>query len=287
MRAVLTGVRTALITAERRKAAWEKLEARKANVVFKVAPGVKMTLYWDSHLSRIIYLRKFELDETDFTLRFLRPGDVFVDVGANVGFFSMLAAKTVGPVGQVVSFEPSLRTSKRLAANASLNGFNNLVIEQCAVSAETGHLGMAIAEDGMDVFNSFGRPTDGENFTTEMIPTVKWDEYAERRLLAGQVAFMKIDVEGWEGKVLEGGRKMLSRPDAPVLQVEFTGLAALGAGTTCQSNYRLIESFGYKLYTYSRITRQLTPEPIREDYGYINLYAVKNLAVAQARLNGK
>jgi FkbM family methyltransferase len=261
-----------------RMAKWEQEAAQGGFVIHKIAPGVRMKLYCDSMLSRQILFNDFEGDERDFIIRFLRPGDVCVDVGANAGLFTLIAARAVGPKGRVISFEPVSKTNKRLSENVGLNRFTNVKVEQCALSDSTGKFDIMAAQDEMDGFNSFARPYMGENFAQETVFTTTWDEFAARHSLEGRVKFMKIDVEGWETKVLEGGRGELSREDAPVLQK--------AAGSSCQETYRVIEGLGYKLYTYDRAGRMLKPDAIREEYPYLNLYAVKDLGAARARLNG-
>jgi FkbM family methyltransferase len=219
-------------------------------------------------------------------LHFLQPGDTFVDVGANAGLFTLIAANAVGRHGQVFAFEPTAKMCKVLLENMCLNNFTNVHLEQCALSNATGQLGMMVAEDDMDAFNSFAQPHKGEHYSQEIVSTRTWDDYANQHSLQGRVALMKIDVEGWESNVLLGGFNQFSREDAPVLQVEFTDEAAKAAGTTCRDNYRLLESLGYKLYIYERHSKTLKADPIREEYPYLNLFAVKNLAACRARLNG-
>jgi FkbM family methyltransferase len=267
-------------------AKWEKEAARGGYVIHKIAPKVRMKLYCDSMLSRLILFNDFEADERDFMLRFLRAGDVCMDVGANVGLFTLIAARAVGPKGRVIAFEPVSKTNKRLSENIGLNHFTNVQVEQCALSDSTGKFNIMVAEDEMDAFNSFARPYTGEHYAEESVSTTSWDEFAVKHSLEGRVTFMKIDVEGWETKVIEGGRGQFSREDAPVLQVEFTDDAAKAAGCSCQENYRLLESMGYQLYTYDRGAKMLKPDAIREEYPYLNLYAAKDVAAVQARLNG-
>src|SRR5262249_39728633 len=84
--------------------------ARPHTLVIKLQPAVKMRLYGDSELCRLIYCRHFEATERAFLNRFLRPGDVFVDVGANIGLFTLIAAACVLPAGRVVAFEPTSLT---------------------------------------------------------------------------------------------------------------------------------------------------------------------------------
>ncbi len=96
---------------------------------------------------------------------------------------------------------------------------------------------------------------------------------------------MKIDVEGWEHHVIQGGCEILSREDAPVLQVEFTEKAAEAAGHSCTELYRSLEELGYRMFTYDAKAKKLTADPIRESYPYLNLIAVKRIDQITSRIN--
>src|SRR3989442_993718 len=87
-------------------------------------------------------------------------------------------------------------------------------------------LQMILSFDGHDAWNTLAHPTAGKLFARETVPCMTWDELAKEHHLVGKVAMMKIDVEGWESAVLQGASETLSRPDAPVLQVEFTDQAS-------------------------------------------------------------
>jgi hypothetical protein len=91
-------------------------------------------------------------------------------------------------------------------------------------------------------------------------------------------------VEGWETQVLEGAALSLTRGDAPVLQVEFTDDNCVLAGTTCQSVYRLIESFGYRMYRFDLKLNALVADSIRSEYGYLNLFAIKGIKAVRERV---
>jgi hypothetical protein len=95
---------------------------------------------------------------------------------------------------------------------------------------------------------------------------------------------MKIDVEGWETRVLEGARETFSRDDAPLLQVEFTEAASTSAGSSCESLYRLLENLGYRMFGYDSSRRELIHDPLRESYPYVNLIAAKTPEEANSRL---
>jgi FkbM family methyltransferase len=236
----------------------------------------------------MIFQGWFEPTERAFLHAFLRPGDIFVDVGANIGLFTLIAARIVGETGAVHAFEPCSETFRRLLENVEMNGCANVESHQAALSDATGTAELSVSTDGMDGWNAIAdHPYMGEHYHKESIQTHRWDDFADERGLAGRVAMMKIDVEGWETHVVAGAAESLSRDDAPVLQVEFTDEAARACGGSCQALYRTLERLGYRLCRYEERTRTLLPEPMREAYGYVNLFAVKHLAAVESRLQAR
>jgi FkbM family methyltransferase len=246
-----------------------------------------MRLYGDSELCRLIYCCSFETTERSFLNHFLQPGDVFVDVGANIGLFTLIAACLVGPTGRVVAFEPTGVTYTRLVDNVRLNGFCNVNCVNSALSNRSGQLDLARLTDGFDAWNSFAEPTMGGKFSHERVEVIEWDHYARAHNLSGAVTMMKIDVEGWESRVLAGGKEAFARPDAPVLQVEFTDAAAKAAGSSCHNLYEFLESLGYRMFVYNSCKRSLAQEGMREQYPYVNLIAAKNPVFVNERLRGR
>jgi FkbM family methyltransferase len=270
--------------AARRERRWASLEGEAESFINWVHPGVRMILHRDSELCRLIYLRSFEFNERLFTKRFLREKDVYVDVGANIGLFTVLAADRVGAAGRVFSFEPVSKTFARLQENIRLNGFRQVSAHQLALSDARGQAEITIAGGGFDAWNSLGRPYMGQEEAREKIQVHCWDEFAAENDLVGKVTMIKIDVEGWEAHVLRGGRQTLSRDDAPTLYVEFTPAAAANAGSSCGELYELLASYGYEMYLPDDTVRSLEPFPPRENYPNVNLLAVKDKDWVQHRL---
>ena len=131
----------------------------------------------------------------------LRPGDVFFDVGANVGFFTLLGSALVGPHGRVVAFEPLPGNVALLRENLELNGVANTTVIPAAV-AETPGTGM-LSESSSSSQGSLGN----EGVT---VPLVALDALlAEGTIPSPSV--MKVDVEGAESRVLAGARTLLSK----------------------------------------------------------------------------
>jgi len=253
----------------------------------RIQRGIKIYLYFDSRLSQIIFCHDFEWEERHFLNTFLRQGDVFVDIGANIGLFTLIAAYRVGKTGRVFSFEPTFEIYQRLNENIKLNNFNNVYRFQWALSDAESEGSFFKSQNGYDAWNSFAKPIAGETFIKETVQCKRWDDFARDNQLFGNVTMMKIDVEGWETRVLIGACEMLYRKDAPVLMVEFTEEAARSAGSSCKDLYCLLEQFGYQMYTYNSKSQMLICDPLRDSYPYINLIAAKDKNYIHKRLRNK
>jgi tRNA G37 N-methylase Trm5 len=118
----------------RRLKIWQSQIGKGEYCETKIQKGVRMRLHFDSKLAQAIYCDEFERKERQFLNTFLRQGDVFVDVGANIGLFSLVAARHVGQSGKVYAFEPTANIYDRLCENVQLNQFNNILCFQLALS---------------------------------------------------------------------------------------------------------------------------------------------------------
>lgn len=268
----------------RRKIWWKSQIRKREYIETKIQPSVRMRLYLDSELSQRIYCKDFEWQERQFLNEFLRSGDVFVDVGANIGLFTLIAANIVGNTGHVYAFEPCSKTFQRLLSNMQLNRLNNVSCYQIALSDEEAVKEITISLDGFDAWNSLAKPIAGNSFAVEKVNCTTWNKFAQENNLAGRVTMMKIDVEGWELHVLKGGYDTLSRTDAPILQVEFTEEASKSAGSSCAELYHMLEELGYQMFIYDAKFKRLIPDPIREAYPYLNLIAAKQPEQIYSRL---
>ena len=276
---------------ERRKRAkqrrldwWNSQIGKRESFDTRIDHGVRIRLHFDSELSRLIYVNDFERDERKFLTAYLKPGDIFVDVGANIGLFSLIAAKLVGPSGKVYAFEPTGRICERLAFNTMLNGFECLAYFRVALSDHIGQQSLFVSNDGFDAWNSFAHPVAGQSFEHEQVDCETWDHFAVANNLLGRITMMKLDVEGWEVPALYGAREALARADAPLLQVEFTDAVSASAGFSCKETYQLLDDLGYRMFIYDARRRELIHDPLRKSYPYINLIATKRPEETKLRL---
>ena len=269
---------------ERRSKWWKSQIGKHDYFDTKIDHGVRIRLHFDSELSKLIYVNDFEHTEREFLKAYLKPGDLFVDVGANIGLFSLVAAKLVGPSGKVYAFEPTGRIYERLAINKMLNGFECMACFRLALSDRIGQQSLFVSKDGFDAWNSFAHPVVGQSFEYEEVECETWDHFAVAHNLLGRITMMKLDVEGWEIPVLYGARETLARADAPLLQVEFTDAVSASAGFSCKETYQFLDDLGYRMFIYDARKRKLLHDPLRESYPYINLIATKRLEEASLRL---
>lgn len=242
----------------------------------------KITLYQDSILCKAIF-SSFEEAEIQFTKRYLKPGDCFLDVGANIGLFSLNASVCVGEQGSVYAFEPAPVTFDRLKANVALNQFRNIKTENFGLSDQNDTLQFHVSLSGYDAWNSFASLNDVGEITTIDVPVISLDEYISSNRLSN-ISLIKIDVEGWEMNVLKGATELLSRAQSPVLMVEFTEENAFSAGYYCGEIYDFVKSFGYEWFSYNSETNTLEPQVKKLHYPYENLIAIKELDLVVTRL---
>lgn len=261
----------------RRPADWDRMSEGETSDVVRLSHGARLKLPPSDPLSRIIADGRYERAERRFVSSFLREGDVVVDVGANIGLYTVIAGHRVGPRGRVYALEPTPATFQLLRANARLNGFTWVECVNVGLSdrAEIRDIYGANG-DVLGVYNSLARPIlDAPVSAGEQVALTTLDEFVHVRGLIGRIAFMKVDVEGWEERVLMGADGTLSRPDAPVLQVEFTEAAAASAGTCCASLYAALRSLGFTLFRIDPRSGFLVVEPPGRAYPYVNLIAAK------------
>jgi FkbM family methyltransferase len=140
---------------------------------------------------------------------YIRPGDVFYDVGANIGFFTILGARLVGPQGRVVAFEPVPACARAVAHNIALNDFVHAEIREEAVGAAGGRARLlVVGEASWSHLASTGRHADVRDEID--VAVVAIDELVE----AGAIPppdVLKIDTEGAELQAIAGMRATIER----------------------------------------------------------------------------
>jgi FkbM family methyltransferase len=173
----------------------------------------------------------------------LSAGMTFVDVGANEGYFTVMASALVGAGGRVVAIEPQASVADVLDANLKLNGCSNVNVVRTAVGDTAGVLTLHIMPS---VNNGASSATPPVRYRTrrEHVAQVKLDD-----LLVScgveTVDLMKIDVEGYESHVIEGAREALRRGTVKHVALELHPRQLRALGTTSEDVVLLMESLGF------------------------------------------
>lgn len=182
----------------------------------KLDSGQRMRVALGSTVGRSIWWRHHYETEIDQLLRrLLRQGDVFIDVGANVAYFSLVAAQLVGPQGEVHSFEPDPRAFALLARSVVENHLNNVWCHRVALWGTQTRLTLAGIDD-LAFRHVAESGNDRRDLTAIAVPL---DEYLKLMGVAKPIRLVKIDVEGAEVEVIKGMTELL-RTNRPLLVVE-------------------------------------------------------------------
>jgi len=224
----------------------------------------------DMVASMALYHGLYDIEEMSFLLAWLRPGDTFVDVGANDAPYSLLATSLDGV--RSVAFEPDDQASGRARVNAELNGVQDrLDLVAAAVGDRDGRA--LLTDDHLPTSHlvEAGAPTSSGMATRE-VPILRLDTYDAGEGL-GRVRLVKVDAEGHEVAVLRGAAAVLER-DRPALVVEVNDPVALGdwIATAC-----------YVTVAYDWEAGRLERRELPSRPGG-NVILVTELAAAQARL---
>jgi FkbM family methyltransferase len=186
----------------------------------------------DSGSFRAAYARVPDWAEMQAWKRVLRPGDTFVDVGANVGLYSIFALDLGA---RVIAFEPLPRNLEELAENLAINGYD-AEVHPAAVGDAPGRLRLGGPDANMGHLREDG---DGIEVDVTTIDAVLGD-----RAVAG----MKVDVEGAERRVLEGARRALAERRIGLVQLEWNETSRVNFGEDRAPVAALLRSHGYRLY---------------------------------------
>lgn len=183
----------------------------------------------------------FEPLLTKVLLENLRVGDTVIDIGANIGYYSVLAAKKVGPSGRVIAFEPDPQAFSFLKRNVEVNRFTNIVAEQKAVSNVPGILKLYIARQNLGDHRIF--PAEEARQEIE-VSAVALDDYLSD---AAPLHFIKIDTQGAEGLIFEGMQGTLRRHPNVRVAVEFWPYGLERAGSSGAQLLNQIQTLGFRM----------------------------------------
>jgi FkbM family methyltransferase len=185
--------------------------------------------------SSIFYKGSFEPDIYRVISRYVKEGMVAVDAGANLGCHTFHLAQMVGKIGQVIAFEPMTAAFTKLKRNAELNIFENIILEKAALGNVSGILNAGF-RNSWSLYNE-------EQVIPETVPIFCLDEYLSINGI-GDVDIIKLDVDGYEYKVLQGSKDTLEK-NKPLIITEFSNWTLERVGDQSVDFLEFLNRLGY------------------------------------------
>ena len=246
-----TGLRKSLAQLEERllqmDARLRETEARVNTLVSSTNVPVPVHghyLYLDRHDTLALALHHtHEPFQTRLVEELVRPGDVVVDAGAHIGYYTLLCARRAGPNGRVLAFEPSPHAHVLLRRNVMANGYANVDVHEAALHRARARLAFHTCEDGL-AGGSVHDPGGGWHWQRLEVDAVALDDVIPP---GGRVDFVKMDIQGAEGAALEGMQRCLSDNPSAQLLLEVWPRGLLACGTPAAALLSRLEAQGYSL----------------------------------------
>jgi FkbM family methyltransferase len=199
----------------------------------------------------------YEPFETGLLQQQIGPGDVVVDVGAHIGYYTLLFARRVGPQGRVFAFEPDPANFDLLQRNVERNGYTNVTLVRRAVAAQSGKLRLYLCEDNKGDHRTYDSH-DGR--LSLEIDAVSLDDY-----FAGSrdpISLIKMDIQGAEEGALRGMVQVLGDNPCVKVATEFWPIGLQRSGTSAQAFLDYLREQGFQLYHIDEAGRTLVPADI-------------------------
>jgi FkbM family methyltransferase len=190
----------------------------------------------------------YEKYETELFKKMAQDGMVVVDIGANIGYYTLIAAKLVGDKGIVYAFEPEPRSYKLLCQNIAINGYTNIVPIQKAVSKTNGKTKLYVDAAIADI-SSFAKDNVlrySKDLDYLEVETITLDDFFERTVGDDRIDLMKVDVEGAEEIVVDGAERVLKKNSLKIL-MEFVPRQLRNVGTDPFELLRKLRNYGFAI----------------------------------------
>ena len=231
--------------------------------------GEKINLHlddWFPYQYFFLGIKKDEIEHTKFFRDSVKEGMIILDIGANIGYYTLQAAARVGENGQVHAFEPVSATFNELTENIKLNNLHNVFANKFIVHKDCDKRTIFVSNKYFTGWSSLSPDIENYSGKTECVESITIDDYVEQRRIKN-VHLAKIDVEGSEISVLKGMKRLLAGQGHLQLLIEIAEKHLKSQGSNPQEIIDYLQSFGFHPFKISR--NGLTKiHPSTTDYEY-------------------
>lgn len=216
--------------------------------------GYAIRFYASELSSDIWYNPQCRNEDIQFLKSYLKPGETFVDVGANIGNWTLAAASLVGASGKVSAVEPHPRIFRFLCGNVSLNKLQNVTLHNCAVGDRIANISFSDVK-GDDTNRVL---TSGDGIC---VPMVTLDKIVDQ---SSDIALLKIDAEGYERFVLCGAGRVIAQIQCIFVEISRPDLDRYGCSNS--DVFTLLQQLGFSVYRViaNSVIEKVSQEAIRE-----------------------
>jgi FkbM family methyltransferase len=209
--------------------------------------GHRMELWLDDNIDFLIWVYGYyEIHESRMFLSILKPDDVFVDVGANIGYYTILAASRLSETGKIFAFEPVSSTFFRL--NRNVQSIEFVEPFQMACGDEDGLVEIYVSDfkaNGQSGSSRILSPLNDNPNLKEKVPLIRLDTFFRKKGLT-KVDLIKIDTEGYELKVLKGSEEIIRNNKDIKILVEMNEKFIRMSGSTPEDFFNYLTAFGLR-----------------------------------------
>lgn len=198
---------------------------------------------------------EYEPFETSIMSQFIRPGDTVIDIGAHIGYYTLLFSSLVGPTGKVIAFEPSPYNFELLVKNLSINNKKNVDCFPYAVSDKEGFTEFILNPVNSGDCRGWKDPKWQEgSFIKVLVRMIALDQFLDP---ASRIPFFKIDTQGEEIRVLRGMQKIIGNQNKTAIAIEYWPYGIIGSGGGLTEFTKVFEK--YDCYNIDEKKQSLVP----------------------------
>jgi len=230
----------------------------------------------DPVVSGAMLLRVYERPETVFFLKHIAPGMTFLDIGANIGYYTGLALSRIGSSGRVIAIEPDPEAYIYLKRTVAANGTERTTIVHKALADKPGSLRLYQNSDNRGDNRLYSNDLSDRSVEVEV---VRGDDLL-KQLGSSRIDFIKMDVQGFEGRVLAGLEGVLRSSSGVVMLTEFWPWGLTEAGSDPLEILARLQGWGFDLY---ELTADGSSVPLLDPADFISRYPGRRYANIVAR----